>query len=133
VIHLAPKGVCLVEGDEHWLKEAVYNLMSNAHKFSPRGTTITVSVRVKNDEVRFDIQDEGPGLTEYDKLNLFKRFQRLSASPTEGETTSGLGLAIVMKCILLHAGRVWAESELGKGSTFSFSLPLKKRMEQSGI
>jgi signal transduction histidine kinase len=127
LMNFAPKGECIVEGDEHWLKEAIYNLINNAYKFSPRGSTIAVSVRLMNDEVRFDVQDEGPGLTEHDKLNLFERFQRLSARPTEGETTSGLGLAIVKKCIVLHAGRVWVESESGKGSTFSFALPLKKR------
>jgi ligand-binding sensor domain-containing protein/signal transduction histidine kinase len=129
-MELAPRGEGMVEGDEHWLKEAMFNLLSNAHKFSPRGKKISVSVRVMNNEVRFDVQDEGPGLTEYDKSKLFERFQRLSARPTDGETTSGLGLAIVKKCIVLHAGRVWAESELGKGSTFSFALPLKKEIER---
>ena len=126
ILHLPPKGECIVEGDEHWLKEAIYNLMSNAHKFSPQGTKISVSLQVMNNEVRFDVQDEGPGLTENDKSKLFERFQRLSARPTDGETTTGLGLAIVKKCIGTHAGRVWAESELGKGSTFSFAIPLKK-------
>ncbi|MCX6122605.1 MAG: ATP-binding protein [Ignavibacteriales bacterium] len=128
LVNFAPKGECIVEGDEHWLKEAIYNLLSNAHKFSPRGTDISVSVRVMDNEARFDVQDQGPGLTEIDKLNLFERFQRLSARPTNGETTSGLGLAIVKKCIVIHEGRVWAESELGKGSTFSFTLPLKKKI-----
>jgi ligand-binding sensor domain-containing protein/signal transduction histidine kinase len=127
-VDFTPRGECIVEGDEHWLKEAMYNLLSNAHKFSPRGTAISVSVHARNNEARFDVQDKGPGLTDVDKSNLFERFQRLSARPTNGETTSGLGLAIVKKCIDMHAGHVWAESELGKGSTFSFTLPLKKKI-----
>jgi signal transduction histidine kinase len=73
--------------------------------------------------VRFEIQDEGPGLTDEDKQKLFGFFQRLSARPTGGESSHGVGLAITKRVVDLHNGKIWAESELGKGTTFIVELP----------
>jgi two-component system, sensor histidine kinase and response regulator len=69
------------------------------------------------------VQDEGPGLTDEDKQKLFGFFQRLSARPTGGESSHGVGLAITKRVVDLHNGKIWAESEVGKGTTFIVMLP----------
>ena len=112
-----------VLADESRLLQCLDNLVSNAVKYTPHGNNIWV--RVLNDAVapRFEVQDEGPGLTEEDKQRLFGRFARLSAQPTGGESSTGLGLSIVKKIIEAQKGRVGCESVLGKGSTFYVTLP----------
>lgn len=69
------------------------------------------------------IRDQGPGLTTEDQKRLFGKFQRLSAKPTGGESSTGLGLSIVELLVRKHGGRIWAESEPGQGSTFRVELP----------
>ena len=73
--------------------------------------------------MRFEVQDYGPGLSREDKTRLFGKFARLSARPTAGENSTGLGLSIVKKLTEAMNGRVWCESELGKGATFIVELP----------
>jgi signal transduction histidine kinase len=79
--------------------------------------------QVTNDYLRIEVADEGPGISEEDKKKLFGKFARLSARPTGGEHSTGLGLSIVKKMVEAMNGRVWCESELGKGSTFIVELP----------
>jgi signal transduction histidine kinase len=114
---------CLVMGDLEWLKEIVDNLISNAVKFSPLHSVITIRARGHEDTVRMAIRDQGPGLTAEDKGKLFGKFQRLSAKPTGGESSTGLGLSIAELLVRKHGGRIWAESEPGRGSTFFVELP----------
>ncbi len=110
--------------DPDRLREAVDNLLSNAIKYSPIGGTIELSMRVEADSAVISVQDEGPGLTPDDMTRLFGRFQRLSAKPTGGESSTGLGLSIVKRIIDLHGGQVSAESPgAGKGATFTIRLP----------
>jgi signal transduction histidine kinase len=99
------------------------NFTSNAIKYSPSGTTITARVLASPETIRFEVQDEGPGLTDEDKQKLFGFFQRLSARPTGGESSHGVGLAITKRVVDLHNGKIWAESEVGKGTTFIVMLP----------
>lgn len=111
------------------MHEAMDNLVSNAIKYSPFGSRIRIRVKRVLDENRvlraqFSVKDEGPGLTEDDKSRLFGRFEKLSARPTGGESSTGLGLSIVKSIVELHKGNIWAESVHGHGSTFSFNLPL---------
>lgn len=115
---------CIVSGSERWLNEAVDNLVNNAGKFSDAGTTIDVSITANEFSVFINVKDQGPGLTEEDKHHLFQQFTRLSAQPTGGEISTGLGLAIVKKIVEKHNGKVSAESELHKGSTFTIELPI---------
>ena len=122
ILHLDENDLCLVEGSWEWLRDAVDNLISNAIKYSPLGKTIWVSVKRHEGVVRFAVRDEGPGLTGEDKKKLFGKFQRLSAVPTSNESSTGLGLSIVKQIVDMHHGRVWAESEPGKGSTFIIEL-----------
>jgi signal transduction histidine kinase len=115
--------------DKNRAIQVVENLLSNAIKFSPLGKN--VYVRMTNDELPTShkpalclaIQDEGPGLSDDDKEKLFGKFARLSARPTGGEHSTGLGLSIVKKLIEAMHGEIWCDSELGKGATFAFRLP----------
>ena len=125
-IHAAADEGCVVEGDESWLQQVVENLLGNAIKYSPHMRSIWLDVRKLNGRVRVSVRDEGPGLTDDDKARLFGRFQRLSARPTGGESSTGLGLSIVRRFVEGHGGRVWAESDgRGRGATFHVELPAK--------
>jgi signal transduction histidine kinase/DNA-binding NarL/FixJ family response regulator len=110
------------------MREVFENLISNAVKYSPVGKRIQVRlVRTSETSVQIAVKDEGQGLTEADKEKLFGKFQRLSARPTGGESSTGLGLSIVKQLVELHGGTVRAESEgKGKGATFFVELPALK-------
>lgn len=99
------------------------NLVSNAVKYSPANTAIHVTIEVADAVVRCSVRDEGPGLSEEDKEKLFGKFARLSAQPTGGEHSTGLGLSIVKRLVEAMNGKVWCESEWGKGATFWVELP----------
>ena len=117
---------CLIEADKDRLFDALDNLVSNAIKYSPKNKAIRVNVRRNRSTIQFEVKDEGPGLTAEDRQNLFKKFQRLSAQPTGGESSSGLGLSIVKQIVELHNGKVWADSKSGEGSSFIIALPTLK-------
>jgi signal transduction histidine kinase/response regulator of citrate/malate metabolism len=111
--------------DPDRLREAVDNLVSNAIKYSPVGGHIELAMSLAGDDVLIRVADEGAGLTEEDISRLFGRFQRLSARPTAGESSTGLGLSIVKRIVELHGGRVSAQSPgPGRGTTFTIRLPL---------
>lgn len=108
--------------DENYLQQVYENLLSNAYKFSEKGTHISVKLRQVDDKIRTEITDQGPGITEEDQKKLFRRYQVLSARPTSGEQSIGLGLSIVKKFTELMHGEVWCVSEAGKGATFVVEL-----------
>ncbi len=122
-------GECWGAVDEVHFRQAVDNLVNNAIKYSPRGkeVEVTLSPRVIGGRsfVEIQVRDQGPGLTPEDKAQAFGLFQRLSAVPTGGEYSTGLGLSIVKQMVELHGGRVWIESEHGHGATFCIELPLR--------
>ncbi len=122
-------GECMVVAEEARLEQVLSNLVSNAIKFSPRQGSIRVNIAPSaagnsRPVARIEVADEGPGLNEEDKARLFRRFQRLSARPTAGEPSTGLGLSIAKQLVELHGGRIWAESETAQGSKFFVELPL---------
>ena len=114
---------CFIMGDWRRIVQVIDNLLSNAVKYSPFDTQMFVLLQKSGDMIRLEVRDEGPGLTEEDKQKLFGFFQRLSARPTGGESSSGVGLSSVKKIVELHGGRVWAESLYGDGTTFVVELP----------
>jgi signal transduction histidine kinase len=126
--------------DERRLHQVLDNLVSNAVKYSPAGRQVVVrltdyahrEINVSNtatpslqepNTIRIAVHDQGPGLTEEDKTKLFGKFVRLSAQPTDGEHSSGLGLSIVKRMVEAMNGKVWCESEAGKGASFIVELP----------
>lgn len=100
------------------------NLVSNAVKYSPLNKNVWITVKNVDSNARCVVKDEGPGLSEEDKKKLFGKYARLSAKPTGGEHSTGLGLSIVKKLAEAMNGNVWCESELGQGATFFLELPL---------
>jgi signal transduction histidine kinase len=115
-----------VWGDRGRVVQIMANLLSNAIKYSPPHSRIEVAVAVpaKDDQfIRVDVRDRGPGIPEADVKRLFDKFYRVSSSTTRAATGTGLGLAISKALVELHGGKIWIESEPGKGSTFSFTLP----------
>lgn len=110
--------------DKARMGQVLDNLLSNAIKFSPEGSAINVGLHKKETGIIVSVKDEGPGISEEDKQKLFGEFQRLSATPTGGEKSTGLGLAITRKIVEAHGGKINVESTLGQGSVFSFILPL---------
>ena len=121
---LADVSQCLVDANK--IGQVIDNLISNAVKFSKPGTTVFISLKEKEEKLIFSVKDEGPGISEEDQAKLFQHFQKLSARPTAGESSSGLGLAISKKMIAAHEGQLNVTSQLGSGATFWFEIPLKK-------
>ncbi|CCE09255.1 two-component system regulator: response regulator receiver (N-terminal) and histidine kinase (C-terminal) [Bradyrhizobium sp. STM 3843] len=110
--------------DTDRIREAIDNLLSNAIKYSPIGGRIGVEVKGDEDNAVISISDQGAGLSPEDLGRLFGRFQRLSAKPTAGESSTGLGLSIVKRIVDMHGGEVTAKSDgPGQGSTFTIMLP----------
>jgi signal transduction histidine kinase len=122
-----------VYSDADSLSQIMDNLVSNAVKFTPPGKNITVNAFSKDSVLRFEVIDEGPGMTESDKQKLFGRFKRLSAQPTGNEISTGLGLSIAQKLTVILGGKIWCESEAGSGATFIVEIPAGKIPETEEI
>jgi len=104
--------------DRSLVVQIIDNLLSNAIKFSNCKSKVHVSLKEEKQTIRFEIDDEGPGITEEDMPKLFQKFQKLQARPTDGESSTGLGLSIVKKYVEAMNGKVWCESESDKGAKF---------------
>ena len=119
--------------DQGLFRQITENLVTNAIKFSPPSKSIHIRLTNSKDRLMFEVQDEGPGLTKEDKSKLFGRFRILSAKPTGGESSTGLGLSIVKKFTETMEGKVWCESKYGKGATFKIDLPMTLRIQQKPL
>jgi signal transduction histidine kinase len=117
----------LIEADSRKIEQVLENLISNAIKFSPPNSAVRVALRRDGDQVRIEVSDQGAGIPKAEWGKLFQPFQRTSVRPTGGEKSSGLGLSIARKIVEAHAGKIWFESELGKGSKFEVRLPLHSK------
>ena len=113
--------------DHKRISQIVDNLISNALKFSPNESTIAISVKKEKDAMVVSIVDQGPGVAEEESL-LFEAFTQLSAKPTGGESSTGLGLAICKSIVDAHGGKIGYEKLSDKGSRFYFSLPLSEEV-----
>ena len=118
-----PETLPLVQGDGQRLEQVVINLMSNATKFTPKGGNITLRARKNDNELLVEVQDSGIGISKEEQVRLFIPYSRLN-SDVQHHPGLGLGLALAKQVVDLHGGKIWVESEIGKGSTFAFSLPL---------
>ncbi len=124
-------GVPVIRADKVRLKQILYNLLSNAAKFTPEGGQIRVEGHQVNSDVELAVVDTGPGIAPDDQAKLFQEFTQLQATQQAGHTGTGLGLALVKRLVELHGGRVWVESEVGKGSRFIVRLPVGEASEPS--
>jgi signal transduction histidine kinase len=121
----APDMPVALHTDESFVGRVFDNLLGNAIKYSPMSTTVTVACGLKDGRAWFSVKDQGPGFSPEDQEKMYRKFQRLSARPTGGETSNGLGLAIIRLLVAQLQGEVQLTSQTGNGAAFVVSLPLQ--------
>ena len=114
----------MIGGDERKVKQVLLNILSNALKFTPEGGRIDIDARLHADRAEVSVTDTGVGIAPGDQEAVFEEFRQVGTADKKVEGT-GLGLALSRKFIELHGGRIWVQSELNRGSTFTFTLPVR--------
>ena len=115
----------VIEGDERKVRQVDLNLLSNALKFTPEGGRVDVVARPVGDEVQVAVRDNGIGVRREDQARIFEPFRQAEQGPRQVREGTGLGLSLAKEFVELHGGRIWLESEVRAGSTFTFALPLR--------
>lgn len=128
-----PKRSLLLEIDEDKITQVLYNIISNAIKYSPEGGQITFSIKEEETRVIVSIADQGMGIPKENISKIFERFYRVDKARSRKLGGTGLGLAIAKEMVQAHGGEIWASSEEGKGTTISFSLPLENAEEDEWL
>ena len=118
-------------GDGRRLTQVVLNLVGNAIKFTDQGR-VTIKANASDGLFTIAVSDTGPGIAPSDQAGLFQEFQQADNSITKAKGGTGLGLAISKRIIEMHGGRIWLESEVGKGSTFAFTVPVRAQRRVTG-
>jgi signal transduction histidine kinase len=113
-------------GDERKVKQVVLNLLSNAVKFTPEGGRISLKAGLTDGTVEISVTDTGIGIAPDDQAAIFEEFRQVGTDETRKQEGTGLGLTLAKKFVELHGGRIWVESRVGVGSTFTFTLPLSR-------
>ena len=121
---LPAEGLPTVWGDDERIGQVLVNLLHNAIKFAPTSSVVTVSAAVTDGQVAVQVRDQGPGIADPDLDRIFERFYKVDKARQRGQGGTGLGLAIARHVVEGHGGRIWAESEEGRGSVFTFTIPL---------
>ncbi len=111
-------------GDERKIKQILLNLLSNAVKFTPEGGRINLSAKQSDGAVEISVSDTGIGISREDQGTIFEEFRQVGGDYAHKKEGTGLGLTLAKKFVELHGGKIWVESEVGKGSTFIFTLPI---------
>ena len=119
-------------GDERKIKQILLNLLSNAVKFTPEGGRIGIAAKKTDDGVEISVSDTGIGIALADQPTIFEEFRQVGGDYAHKKEGTGLGLTLAKKFVELHGGRIWVESEVGKGSTFTFALPMNPRPFPAG-
>ncbi len=121
-----PKKKIMITGDSDKLHEVIQNLVGNSLKFTPANGSISITAKIVGKEVEVAVKDTGPGMSKEDQAKLFQKFGLMGSSyaKTTNASGTGLGLYISKQILAMHKGHIFVESELGKGSTFRFTLPL---------
>lgn len=114
-----------VRADKEKLQQVFFNLLSNAIKFNRAGGEVIIGVRQNNGAMEVSVADTGIGISKEHIDKIFDRFYQVDGSTTRKYLGTGLGLAIVKKAVEMHGGKIWVESDLGKGSKFTFTLPVR--------
>ena len=113
-----------LKADEDRVVQVLINLISNAIKYSPDNSVVTVKAGMEGLETKFQVIDQGPGIPKEMLNAVFERYRQLDQSKDTKRKGFGLGLAICKALVEKHGGKIWVESELGKGSNFCFTIPL---------
>jgi signal transduction histidine kinase len=113
-----------VEADPALLQQALQNLVENSIKYTDQGGQVQIKVNLRQDRIVFEVHDNGIGIAPVDQARLFEKFYRGAQQSAKQQRGSGLGLAIVKSIAERHGGRVWVESQLGKGSVFYLEIPI---------
>ena len=111
-------------GDERKVKQVLVNLLANAVKFTPEGGRIKVEARLGDSAVIVSVTDTGMGIAPEDQEAIFEEFRQVGSNYSQKREGTGLGLSLTRKFVEMHGGKIWVESEVGKGSTFTFTLPI---------
>jgi signal transduction histidine kinase len=119
-----------LEGDRELMEYAIYNLMTNAVKYSGPGTEVTVACRIEGDRVRLSVQDQGIGMDAKELRQIFQKFYRTKRAEASGEKGTGIGLSIVEQIVQHHGGKMEVTSQPGRGSCFTVVLPARSRASQ---
>jgi signal transduction histidine kinase len=119
-----PEDLGTVVADERKVRQVLLNLLSNAVKFTPDGGRVAVRAQRMNDEIQIGVQDTGIGIAPEDQLRVFEEFHQVGKTSDRSREGTGLGLTLAKRFIELHGGRIWIDSEVGKGTTLTFALPL---------
>jgi signal transduction histidine kinase len=114
-----------VQADERKCKQILLNLLSNAVKFTPDGGRVALSARLDTDKAEISVADTGIGIAKEDQQTVFEEFRQVGRDYTKKAEGTGLGLALAKRFVELHGGAIRLESEPGKGSTFTFTLPVR--------
>jgi signal transduction histidine kinase len=114
-----------IRADERKIRQVVLNLLSNAIKFTPEGGRIEVAAKPVNGSIEVSVGDTGVGIAPEDQEAIFEEFRQVGTADKKVEGT-GLGLALSRKFIELHGGRIWVTSQVGVGSTFTFTIPMRQ-------
>ena len=112
-------------GDERKIKQVLVNLVSNAVKFTPEGGRVEVRAAPANGGVEFAVSDTGIGIAPEDQEAIFEEFRQVGTDYAKKREGTGLGLSLTKRIVELHGGRIWVKSQVGQGSTFTFTLPLR--------
>ncbi|WP_129597247.1 sensor histidine kinase [Methanohalophilus profundi] len=114
-----------MQADRMKFKEVMYNLLNNAIKFTPEKGEVQVTTKIIDEKLHVSVSDTGIGIPEGKFKSIFDPFKQVDSSANRKFGGTGLGLSLVKKYVEMHDGEVWVESEIGKGSTFTFTVPLK--------
>jgi GAF domain-containing protein len=128
-ITLTQSGAVVVVGDivadERKVKQILLNLLSNAVKFTPEGGRVDLTATVADDVITIAVSDTGIGIAPEDQATIFEEFRQVGRDDARKQEGTGLGLTLAKKFVELHGGRIWVDSQVGKGSTFTFTLPVR--------
>jgi signal transduction histidine kinase len=122
-----------IVADERKVRQVLLNLLSNAVKFTPDGGTINVRARRESAVVEVAVRDTGIGIAPEDQAKVFDEFQQVGKASDRSREGTGLGLTLAKRFIELHGGRIWVESEVGRGTTFTFAIPVGPASPASGV
>ncbi len=125
-IKYTPHEKCIITGDQERLSQVILNLLTNAVKYSPKNDEIIITMHKEKNRIGVCIQDFGEGIPSGKQKEIFEKYFRMNERDKKSKKNLGLGLYISAEIIKRHRGEIWVESKKGKGSTFCFSLPLKK-------